>query len=242
LFGAVGAPDRRGRLILLRALGEFADASALPYLLAVYGENAGVDPRVAGEASTAINYVLARELAARYGFAAPAAGALWEVPGALLDESQVAELGDFDSRQRIGPITALAAAGAGRSDLAPALEPVQDPRDSSWWRMVAAYALARLGHPEAMRALLLPVRDGTLAEQYVPSMLLDTALFDPAATSALVADLLRSGSASERETAAWMAPFVAVPVDRAALETAAADPDPAVRRAARWALAREARP
>ncbi|HZR82406.1 MAG TPA: glycosyltransferase family 39 protein [Candidatus Binatia bacterium] len=235
------APDRKSKLLLLRALGEFGDAGALPYLRAVYAATVKSEPRVAREATTAINYVLARELASRYAWTDAAPGTLWDVPASLLGSDVASELGDFDLRQRIGALTALAAAAAGRDDLAPALTPVQDPSDTSWWRVTSAYALTRLGHGDATSALVAAMRDGTFAEQYVPSLLLDRALFDQRRTAALVSDLLRSGSPAERETAAWMAALATSAIDEGALAAAARDPDPGVRNAARWARAARGR-
>jgi Dolichyl-phosphate-mannose-protein mannosyltransferase len=231
------APDRRSRLLLARALGEFGSADALPYLRDVYMRAGGSGSRLGREASTAINYILARELASRYGWAGAEEAPLWSVPGELLDDDLVRELPEFEPRQRIGALTALAAAAAGRDDLAGAIEPVQHPRDTSWWRVVAAYSLVKLGRTEYLRAMVEQMEDGTLAEQYVPSLLLDPAVVDPTLTAELVRDLLRSGAPGEREVAAWMSPLLGGLADRDALSAAIRDPDPRVREAARWALA-----
>ena len=69
-------------------------------------------------------------------------------------------------------------------------------------------------------------------------MILDPAIVPPGAAIAAVRARLTEGTPIERETAAWMAPYIADPhVAADALRAATEDPDPAVRQAARWASA-----
>jgi hypothetical protein len=91
-----------------------------------------------------------------------------------------------------------------------------------------------------VETLFETLNHGTFPEQYVPSMILDPAIVPAAEASAVVTARLAAGTPVERETAAWMAPYLAEPEGAvAALQTAAEDPDPGVRQAARWALATE---
>jgi hypothetical protein len=101
------APDRRSRLLFLRALGEFGDAKALTYLRQVYADGLVSDARLEREAATAVNFILARELASRYGWSRAEDGPLWSLPADLLDDRLVVRLGDFDGRQRIGALVAF---------------------------------------------------------------------------------------------------------------------------------------
>jgi hypothetical protein len=79
------------------------------------------------------------------------------------------------------------------------------------------------------------IETGTLGAQYVPSILLDPELIDPAEAAGAVATALREGGPEERETAAWMVPFLRSRDADAALLAARDDPDPRVKHAAEWA-------
>lgn len=234
----VAAPDRRSRLLLVRAVGEFGGLDALPWLRDVLLRSEGGDERLAREASTAMNYVLARDLADRYEWHAVPAGPPWPLPADLHDPRLVAGLDDFDRRQRVGPLAALATAAAGRVDLADAIEPVRHPDDSAWWRMVSSLSQVRLGRADRLAGMLAPADTGTFVEQWVPALLLDPLAVDPRAARDFLAEQIASGSPRRREIAAWASPLLVEPIDPAALERAAADPDPAVAAAGRWARAR----
>ncbi len=238
-IGAVAdvmAPRGRARLLFVRTLGEYAGAAALPWLEGVFLESP--DARLRWEAARSINYILARGLASRFDLLdAPAPDASpFDLPAGLQPERTTALVADFEERQRIGPLAALAAADAGRRDLAPRLDHFASERETTWWRMLAAWALLRLGQDEHARTFYEAIDSGTLGGQYVPSILLDPALTEPVTASRLVAAMLVTGSAEGRETAAWMAPYLVVPVPEPALRAALADPEPGVQRAARWAL------
>jgi len=142
---------------------------------------------------------------------------------------------DFADRQRIGPLAALAASSAKRRDLAPRLDYFDDDRETTWWRMVAAYALFELGERERVHTLMDTIESGTLGSQYVPSILLDPELIDPAEAAGAVATALREGGPEERETAAWMVPFLRSRDADSALLAVRDDPDPRVKHAAEWA-------
>jgi hypothetical protein len=228
------APDRRSRLLLLRVLGEYGDASALRYLHDVF---LTADSRLRWEAARSINFILARDIAARFDLVAPRTGPLWAVPDDLSSDAMIELVDDFVERQRIGPLAALAAASARRRDLAPQLDHFADEDETTWWRMVAAYALLELGQRERVHTLMDTIEAGTLGAQYVPSILLDPELVEPEAAAAAVGAALREGSPEERETAAWMVPFLRSRAADAALLAARGDPDPRVKRAAEWASA-----
>ncbi|MDG2307460.1 MAG: glycosyltransferase family 39 protein [Candidatus Binatia bacterium] len=229
---AVVAPDRRSRLLFVRALGEYADTRALPYLQEVFLEN---DGRIRWEAARSINYVLARKLADRFRLYDPPVGPLWDLPAELPSEEMVALIDDFVERQRIGPLAAIAAAHAGRRDLAPDLEHFESERETTWWRMIAALSLVELGQPEHLRTMLDALNTGTLAAQYVPSLMLDSDLVERDELAAALLETLSVGTVEERETVAWMIPYLGAPEAREALALAREDSDPAVRRAATWA-------
>jgi hypothetical protein len=226
------APDRRSRLLLLRVLGEYADSSALRYLHDVFLGEGG---RLRWEAARSINFILAREIAGRFDLVAPHSGPLWEVPPDLASDEMVAMVDDFAERQRIGPLAALAAASGGRSDLAPRLDYFEDEDETTWWRMVAAYALFEMGEEDRLRTMLDTIESGTLGAQYVPSILLDPELVDPDEAAAAVAAALAQGSPETRETAAWMIPFLKSRRADGGLAAAETDPDLRVRRAVEWA-------
>ncbi len=235
---AAAAPDRRSKLLLVRAVGEFGGLGELPWLRDVWLRSDPGDERLAREATTATNYVLARDLADRYEWHAVPAGPPWPLSADLVEPRLVDGLDDFDRRQRVGPLAALAVASAGRSDLAAKIEPVRDPDDSAWWRVVASWAQVRLGRGEYLAEMVAPMDGGTFAEQWVPAMLLDPAAVDPGAARDFVAKEIASGTPRRRELGAWASALLAGPADDASLARAVADPDPAVAAAARWARAR----
>ncbi len=234
------APDRRTKLLLLRSVGEFGGRDSLSWLRDVWLRTEGSDDRLARESTTAMNYVLARDLADRYEWHELPANPPWPLPASDFAPPILAGLDDFDRRQRVGPFAALATAAAGRADLAGAIEPVRAPDDSAWWRVVSSYALVRLGRKEYLAQMIAPIETGTFAEQWVPALLLDPRAVDPTAARELVSGLLVDGTSRGRELAAWMSPLLAEPVDPALLDRAAGDPDPAVAAAGRWAAARSA--
>ncbi len=229
---AVVAPDRRSRLLFVRALGEYADTRALPYLQQVFLESTG---RIRWEAARSINYVLARKLADRFRLYDPPEGSLWDLPEELPSEEMVALVDDFVERQRIGPLAAIAAAHEGRQDLADDLEHFESDRETTWWRMIAALSLVELGRDEHLRTMLDALNTGTLAGQYVPSLLLDPDVVPREQMVDALLETLRVGTVEERETVTWMIPYLGVPEAKEALKIAGADPEPAVRRAAQWA-------
>lgn len=229
---AVVAPDRRTRLLFVRALGEYADTRALPYLQQTFLES---DGRIRWEAARSINFVLARKLADRFRLYDPPQGPLWDLPDGVTSEEMVVLIDDFAERQRIGPLAAIAAAHAGRADLASDLEYFESERETTWWRMVAALSLVELGQPEHLRTMIDSLNSGTLAGQYVPSLLLDEDVVRPDQVARALLETLKVGTAEERETVAWMIPYLGEPEAEAALEIARVDPEPAVRHAATWA-------
>lgn len=145
-------------------------------------------------------------------------------------------LDDFVERQRIGPFAAISAAEQGRPDLAAQLEYFEDEDETTWWRMISAYSLVQMGDHEHLGTLFDALNTGTLAGQYVPSLLLDDQLVDPSLVAAQIRIELREGTEEERETAAWMAAYINDADLTTSLEVAASDENPAVQRAARWAL------
>jgi HEAT repeat protein len=82
------------------------------------------------------------------------------------------------------------------------------------------------------------MNEGTLPGQFVPSILLDPGLVPPDTAAAALSERMKNGSEEERETAAWMVPYLASDAAWPAVEQAANDPDPRVRHAAEWALER----
>jgi hypothetical protein len=129
----------------------------------------------------------------------------------------------------------VATAHAGRGDLAPRLEHFESERETTWWRMIAALSLVELGERRHLRTMLDALNEGTLAEQYVPSLLLDPALIARPDVSQALLETLGEGSEAERETVAWMLPYLDTPNRDALLEVALRDPSAFVRRAAEWA-------
>ena len=101
--------------------------------------------------------------------------------------------------------------------------------------MVAALSLVELGQPEHLRTMIDSLNSGTLAGQYVPSLLLDEDVVRPDQVARALLETLKVGTAEERETVAWMIPYLGEPEAEAALEIARVDPEPAVRHAATWA-------
>ena len=230
------ATDRRSRLLFVRALGEYAGPEAVPYLERVY---LGPDERLGWEAARSINFILARRLAARFRFGEAESGPLWGLPEGRDVEPLVGLIGDFAERQRIGPMAALAVAREGRLDLADRLEWFESERETTWWRMLAALSLVELGRTQHMRTLIDSLNSGTLAGQYVPSLLLDPEVLNRNQVEEAMRETLRVGSAEERETVAWMIPFLAEPVRRELWTTALADPEASVRHAAEWGAERD---
>ncbi len=228
-------PGGRERLLLVRTLGEYSGPQALPWLETVFLES--TDARLRWEAARSINYILARRLAGRFDLLAPATTEPWALPDTLQPEVTVELMDDFEERQRIGPLAALSAAEAGRIDLVPKLEHFESERETTWWRMLAAWSLLRLGANQHLPTFFEAIDSGTLGGQYVPSMLLDPLLTAPAVASTAVAMMLAKGSPEVRETGAWMAPFLKVPLPAGVLSVASQDAKPAVRWAAGWALA-----
>jgi len=230
------APNRSARLLYLRTLGEYGAPASLGYLQDVF---LGSDGRVRWEAARSINFLLARELSARFDLIEPATGPLVPLPETLASDDLVRGIGDdFAERQRIGPLAALAVASAQRFDLKDKIDGPWNRRETTWWKMLAAYALVQLGETGRLQTLFELMNEGTLPGQFVPSIVLDPAVVPPAAAAAAVAERMKNGSAEERETAAWMVPFLASDGAWPAVEAAAADPDPRVQHAARWALER----
>lgn len=234
---AVLAPGPRTRLLLLRGLGEFGDERALPFLLEEYR---GAPSRLRHEAGTAVNYILARRLAARFALGSPDPGPAWRFPPGL----STAALGRMATRRRdrsfTGVLASLVVAQAGAREWVPSLERLGDDlAKDNWTRMMTALALVQLGEQRHLLTLFDTLNRGTLPGQYVPSMLLDPAFVPPAAAVGCVLARLREGTEEERETAAWMAPFVVPDVAvAAAVAEATRDRDPAVRHAATWAAGR----
>ncbi|MEW6270382.1 MAG: glycosyltransferase family 39 protein [Thermodesulfobacteriota bacterium] len=232
------ATNRSARLLYLRTLGEYGAPAALGYLQDVFLREGG---RIRWEAARSINFLLARELSTRFSLVEPARGPLLELPPTLATDDLVRPIDDFVERQRIGPLAALAAASADRRDLAPVLDGYWDRDETTWWKMLAAYALFELGERQRLITLFELMNEGTLPGQFVPSILLDPVVVPPDLAAAAVADRIAHGSPEERETAVWMVPFLASDGAWAAVEAVADDPDPWVRNAARWALARRDR-
>jgi len=233
---AVVTRDRATTLLFLRGLGEFGDQSALEYLVGVY---MGAPARVQREAATAINYILARRLASRFTLTSPARGPLWTFRPALATDWLDARIDDPIDRYPMGPLAALAMARAGRREQIPSLEGLfGDRRADTWLRMTAASALVNLGERRHSATLFATLNHGTLAAQYVPSMMLDDAIVARDDTLAGLLQALRAGTPEERETVAWMTPYLDAPELNAEVERAAsADASPAVRHAAEWATA-----
>jgi hypothetical protein len=232
------ATSRSSKLLYLRTLGEYGAPAALGYLQDVFLREGG---RIRWEAARSINFLLARELSARFNLIEPARGPLLELPPTLASDELVGPIDDFVERQRIGPLAALAAADAARQDLKPALDGYWDRRETTWWKMMAAYALFELGERERLITLFELMNEGTLPGQFVPSILLDPGVVEPDAAAATLADRIAHGSREERETALWMIPYLASDDAWPAVEAAADDPDPWVQNAARWALAHRRR-
>lgn len=234
----VVATNSSAKLLFLRTLGEYGAPESLGYLQDVF---LGTDGRIRWEAARSINFLLARELSARFNLVEPAQGPLVPLPDGLASDALVAPIGDdFAERQRIGPLAALAVAHAGRRDLATKIDGPWDRRETTWWKMLAAYALVRLGETGRLATLFELMNEGTLPGQFVPSIVLDPGLVAPDVAAAALAERIGNGSAEERETAAWMVPYLASDGAWAAVEAATQDPDPRVRHAAQWALARRA--
>jgi len=230
----VVATNRSAKLLFLRTLGEYGAPGSLAYLQDVFLAS---DGRIRWEAARSINFLLARELAARFNLVEPAEGPLVPLPDTLASDALVAPIGDdFAERQRIGPLAALAVAHAGRQDLATRIDGPWDRRETTWWKMLAAYALASLGDTARLATLFELMNEGTLPGQFVPSILLDPGLVAPDAAAATLAERMKNGSAEERETAAWMVPYLASDGAWSAVEAATRDPDPRVRHAAQWAV------
>jgi hypothetical protein len=230
------ATNESARLLYLRTLGEFGAPASLGYLQDVFLAS---DGRIRWEAARSINFLLAREMSTRFKLDRAAEGPLVSLPDTLASDALVAPIGDdFAERQRIGPLAALAIGHAGRSDLAAKIDGPWDRRETTWWKMLAAYALVQLGENGRLATLFDLMNEGTLPGQFVPSMLLDPLLVRPEVAAAALADRLQNGSAEERETAAWMVPYLASDAAWPALEQAARDPDPRVQHAAEWALER----
>lgn len=234
------ATNRSARLLYLRTLGEYGAAASLGYLQDVFLTS---DGRIRWEAARSINFLLARELSMRFNLIEPADGPLVPLPDTLQSDALVAPIGDdFAERQRIGPLAALAVAHARRDDLKGKIDGPWDRRETTWWKMLAAYALVQMGEDQRLATLFELMNEGTLPGQFVPSIILDPRLVAPAAATAMVIERMRNGSPEERETAIWMVPYLSAPGDAwAAVEGVANDADPRVKHAAEWALGQRAR-
>ncbi|MBY0279579.1 hypothetical protein K2Z84_29950, partial [Candidatus Binatia bacterium] len=234
------ATNRSARLLYLRTLGEYGAAASLGYLQDVFLTS---DGRIRWEAARSINFLLARELSMRFNLIEPADGPLVPLPDTLQSDALVAPIGDdFAERQRIGPLAALAVAHARRDDLKSKIDGPWDRRETTWWKMLAAYALVQMGENQRLATLFELMNEGTLPGQFVPSIILDPRLVAPAAATAMVIERMRNGSPEERETAIWMVPYLSEPGGAwGAVEGAASDADPRVKHAAEWALGQRAR-
>ena len=234
------ATNRSARLLFLRTLGEYGAPASLGYLQDVFLNS---DGRIRWEAARSINFLLARELSMRFNLVEPADGPLVTLPDTLQSDALVAPIGDdFAERQRIGPLAALAVAHARRDDLKGKIDGPWDRRETTWWKMLAAYALVQMGENERLATLFELMNEGTLPGQFVPSIVLDPRLVPPGAATAVVIERMKNGSSEERETAVWMVPYLAEPgAAWAAVEGLANDPDPRVKHAAEWALGQRAR-
>jgi hypothetical protein len=234
------ATNRSARLLYLRTLGEYGAAASLGYLQDVFLTANG---RIRWEAARSINFLLARELSTRFNLVTPADGPLVTLPDTLQSDALVAPIGDdFAERQRIGPLAALAVAHAKRSDLKGKIDGPWDRRETTWWKMLAAYALVQMGENERLATLFELMNEGTLPGQFVPSIVLDPQLVSPVAAAAMVVERMKNGSPEERETAIWMVPYLTEPGGAwTAVEAASGDPDLRVKHAAAWALEQRAR-
>jgi hypothetical protein len=231
------ARGRRERLLFVRALGEYAGPESLPWLQRVFLDSGG---RLRWEAARSINFVMARQLSDRFDLTGDGRGALWGLSEELENEEMVAMIDDFVERQRIGPFAAITMAHAGREHQADQFEYFSDEDETTWWRMIAAFSLVEMGHTEHLGTLFDSLTMGTLAAQYVPSLLLDPELIPGDQVAAGVVRELHEGSEEERETAAWMAAWLPQPEVGRALESALQDPEPRVRHAAGWARGKRA--
>jgi len=230
------ATNQSARLLYLRTLGEYGAPASLGYLQDVFLSS---DGRIRWETQRSINFLLARELASRFKLNEPAQGPLLPLPDTLQSDALVAPIGDdFADRQGIGPLAALAIAHAQRSDLKEKIDGPWDRRETTWWKMLAAYALVQLGENDRLQTMFALMNEGTLPGQFVPSIVLDPGLVPADTAAAALSERLQNGSEEERETAAWMVPFLASDGAWPAVEQAVKDPDPRVRHAAEWALER----
>ena len=175
---SVLATSRSARLLYLRTLGEYGAPASLGYLQDVFLSS---DGRIRWEAARSINFLLARELSARFTLIAPAAGSAgaaarharratrWWRRSATTSPS--ASASDRSRRWR--------SRSAGRSDLTAKIDGPWDRRETTWWKMLAAYALVQLGDTDRLPTLFELMNEGTLPGQFVPSIVLDPDVVPP---------------------------------------------------------------
>lgn len=234
------AADDAGRLVLLRAMGQAPDARFVPFLARTVDTTGR---RIAGEAAAALNYFALERVEGRY--------LLGRMPDAreptpsdlvpLLDPATARRwLADDDRRRAVGAFASWLLAAARDPAAVPLFEAARAQVDDPYLEMVATYGLVRAGHLEYVCDLVdyLGARRHEMQDA-TPSVLIDLAPEHPAEVARCLSRGIAGGNARGREVSAWTAGAVRLAATMPALRDAArSDPEPRVRTAAAWALAR----
>jgi hypothetical protein len=242
------AADEAHRVLLLRSLGEGGDARALPFIVAEIGD--GTTPRVRGEATWAFFVFLLRDILAEHVFGGdggviPSAG--WQaLPLARLQASLRS-----GTEPGLAVIAPFVLGRAGDEDAVPELERLLHealatggaPADGYGRRQMLAEALVRLGRPEHLCTLvdLFGISHHEVQDT-LPSFVLAAARRHPIDGARCLARGLRADEPLARVTSAYVAGQVPLAALAPELRAVADDPDPAVRGAVAWALARVTAP
>ncbi len=233
------APDETSRLLLLRGFGQAPDDRLVPFLARTFDTGGS---RLRAEAAAALNYLALYAAEDRYVLARlpgddpkdPADLTPW------LDRGRArAWLDDASHRRTVGTFATWLLAAARDDAAVPLYERTRDEVDDPYLEMVATYALVRAGRLEHVCDLVeyLGARRHEMQDA-TPSVLIELAAEHPAEVASCLAHGIAEGNARGREVSAWTAGAAGLGATAPALRAALQDPEPRVRTAAAWALAR----
>lgn len=224
--------DSPYRILFLRSVGEFGDERAVPALAEIADNEPFND---AGQtAATALFNIASKAIVENYWFTPEAQQRRLQLVRPQLRAEMFLEwLRDPDLDARLRYTAAWAAGVTGDRAAIPYLRKLVKS-DNMGLIMAGVHSLIRLGEVQKTATAVVGFVKGD--DAYMPSILIDLYRRDPDTVRPLIAEALRHGTATQRETLAWVAAVLRDPAFMPILERQCFDSDATVRKAAAWSL------